>query len=265
MPDAAAPIAPTATPDAKKKKLFGVVAVAQGFCTEDQVIDCLEAQIKLEEMGLPQRIGEILLKKGFLTEEQVEKVTQELDTKAVLAGFELMEKVGQGGMGAVFRARQVSMDRIVALKLLPKQLAKDPKYKERFKREARLSAKLSHPNIVAAIDVGESRGYMYYAMEFVEGKTIRQLIREKGKLSLEEALNFITQVIEGLEYAHKQKLIHRDIKPDNIMINERGEAKLCDLGLARKTGMERGVGPSLCGRVIVAEIGIPRFLLAPQG
>ncbi len=222
-----------------KKKRFGSQAVKLGFCSEKQIEDAVKTQEKLVELGLPQRIGEILNKKGHLSKNQVNKITETQRDNQILAGFEIIEKVGQGGMGAVFRARQISMDRVVALKILPKQLAKDPKYKERFLREARLSAKLSHPNLLAAIDVGEASGYMYYAMEFVEGKTLRQLQKEQnGALPLNQCLDYIRQTAEGLKYAHGKNLIHRDIKPDNIMLDSFGKARVCDLGLARKTGLE---------------------------
>ena len=153
----------------------------------------------------------------------------------VIAGFQILSKVGQGGMGSVFRARQISMDRIVALKILPKRLAQDPQYKERFFREARLSAKLNHLNIINAIDCGEDGGYTYFAMEFVEGKTAKLLLHEKGRLEIEEGVEIVCQIARALGYAETHRLIHRDIKPDNIMLTTDGTAKLCDLGLARST------------------------------
>jgi len=151
----------------------------------------------------------------------------------VIAGFEILNKIGQGGMGAVFRARQISMDRIVALKILPKRLASEPQFKERFIREARLSAKLNHANLINGIECGESGGYTYFAMEFVDGCTAKQLLDNSKHFSHDEVLAIIRQITEGLNYAHSRSLIHRDVKPENIMVTTSGQAKLCDLGLAR--------------------------------
>jgi serine/threonine protein kinase len=152
----------------------------------------------------------------------------------VIANFEIMNKIGQGGMGAVFRARQISMDRIVALKILPKRLASEPQFKERFIREARLSAKLNHVNLINGIECGEDSGYTYFAMEYVDGCTAKQLLDNATKhFTPAEVLAIIRQIAEALLYAHSRSLIHRDVKPENIMVTSTGTAKLCDLGLAR--------------------------------
>ena len=150
-----------------------------------------------------------------------------------VGGYEILERVGSGGMGAVFKARQVSMDRVVALKILPKNLAGDPAFVQRFVREARSAAKLSHPNIVQGIDVGQASGYYYFAMEFVEGGTVRGLLEDEGRIAEPRALAIVADVARALEHAHEQGIVHRDIKPDNIMLTSKGEVKLADLGLAR--------------------------------
>ena len=152
-----------------------------------------------------------------------------------IGGYELLGRLGQGGMGAVFKARQVSMDRVVALKILPPKLAKDKSFVERFVREARSAAKLSHPNIVQGIDVGLAAGYHYFAMEFVDGETVKGLLRREGRLDEKRALEIVRGVAQGLEHAHSRGIIHRDIKPDNIMLARDGAVKLADLGLARST------------------------------
>ncbi|MCW8129869.1 MAG: serine/threonine protein kinase [Planctomycetota bacterium] len=180
--------------------------------------------------------------------------------KTNLSGFEILEKVGQGGMGAVFKARQINMDRIVALKILPKKLAADPKYKERFFREARLSARLNHLNIVNAIDCGEAGGYTFFAMEYVEGKTGKHLLKEKGTLAVEEAVPIVRQIAEALRYANTQQLIHRDIKPDNIMITKDGTAKLLDLGLAKTTGQSEDSSLTQTGQAV----GTPHYISPEQ-
>ncbi len=133
----------------------------------------------------------------------------------------------------MFKARQLSLDRLVAIKVLPKKLSSDEDYVARFYQEGQAAARLNHPNIVQAIDVSEFKGYYYFVMEYVEGKTVYDE-QETGKVYSEsEALGIILQIARALEHAHNQGLIHRDVKPKNIMITEGGVAKLMDMGLAR--------------------------------
>ena len=154
----------------------------------------------------------------------------------VIGGFELVEKVGQGAMGAVFRAHQRSLDRDVALKILPPSIAKDQQFIERFQREARASAKLTHPNIVMGIDVGQddATGLWYFAMEFVDGPSAGDLLKEKGALPERRVLEIARDITRALQCAADNQIVHRDVKPDNILLTSEGEAKLADLGLARR-------------------------------
>ncbi|MFH1377782.1 MAG: protein kinase [Planctomycetota bacterium] len=150
-----------------------------------------------------------------------------------IAGYEIIELVGSGGMGAVYRARQISMDRIVALKVMSGTFAKDHVFVDRFIREARASAKLSHPNIIRGIDVGESEDVLFFAMEFVDGVSLKTIIDQNGPIPVNEALIILEQLLDALEYARTSAaIVHRDIKPDNILLTTDGSAKLCDLGLA---------------------------------
>ncbi|HYG78468.1 MAG TPA: protein kinase [Planctomycetota bacterium] len=149
-----------------------------------------------------------------------------------IANFELIERIGQGGMGTVFKARQISMDRVVALKVLPPSLARQKKFIERFVREARASARLNHPNIVNGIDVGHDNGLYYFAMEFVEGENLKDSIK-KSRLSEERVIEIGRAIALALAHAHANGILHRDIKPDNILIDSSRTPKLCDLGLAR--------------------------------
>ena len=155
--------------------------------------------------------------------------------KRAIGGFEIIAKLGQGAMGAVFKARQVSVDRIVALKVLPRNLAKNENYVVRFLREAHAAAKLDHVNIVQGIDAGQADGYHYFAMEFVDGNTLRDVLTAQGKLSEQHALEIARDVARALDCAHEAGLIHRDVKPDNVLIASDGTVKLADLGLARET------------------------------
>ncbi len=155
-----------------------------------------------------------------------------------IKGYELQRKLGEGGMGAVYLARQKSMDRLVALKILRRNLARNTDFVARFVREARLAGKLDHENIVRALDVGESGDYHYLAMEFVDGCNLSALLRERGALPEKEALGLALQVARALEYADSRRIIHRDIKPDNVLLTGDGIAKLTDLGLAKQTGAE---------------------------
>ncbi|MFW6107647.1 MAG: protein kinase domain-containing protein, partial [bacterium] len=154
--------------------------------------------------------------------------------KRRLGGFELVRKLGQGAVGVVFLARQTSMDRAVALKVLPKRLAKDKGFVERFLREARAAARLNHPNIVQAIDAGKSGGYFYFAMEYVDGEPLQEVLATTGALPEQWALEIARDVADGLDHAHQAGVLHRDVKPGNIMIGSDRRAKLTDLGLARE-------------------------------
>jgi eukaryotic-like serine/threonine-protein kinase len=167
-------------------------------------------------------------------------VAGEADKKGgkTLGGYELISQLGRGGMGAVYKARQTSLDRLVALKILTPSLARNADFIKRFLREARSAGKLNHPNIVTGIDVGEADGYFYFAMEFVDGESLGARLKRDGKLPPLEAVTLVRQVAEGLKHAHEHEMIHRDVKPDNIMVDSRGIAKLCDLGLARTTGAD---------------------------
>ena len=151
----------------------------------------------------------------------------------VIQGYEIIERIGVGGMGEVYRARQCSLDREVALKTLSPAHAKDREFVEKFFREARSAGNLNHPNIVQVHDVGESNGVCYICMEYVGGGDLTGLLREKGPLSAAETVRIITEVARGLELAEQRGIVHCDIKPDNIMFTESGIAKIADLGIAR--------------------------------
>ncbi len=154
-----------------------------------------------------------------------------------LGGFEILDKIGEGGMGTVYRARQTSLNRIVAVKFLSPRLAADAEYIEGFRREAQAAARLQHPNIVSVIDAGEDGGLYFYAMEIVGGKTLFRWVQRDGALTEPTVIGIGVCAASGLKHAwDKEKLIHRDLKPDNVMVDTDGNVKLCDLGLAKTVG-----------------------------
>src|SRR5438128_2380619 len=150
-----------------------------------------------------------------------------------LAHFELIEPIGVGGMAAVIRARDRELDRIVALKILPPEMAASPENILRFHQEARAAAKLDHENIARVFYCGEDQGLHFIAFEFVEGETLRALVERGGALPVAEAINYLLQIATGLAHAAQRGVVHRDIKPSNIIITPAGRAKLVDMGLAR--------------------------------
>ncbi|MEM6472810.1 MAG: serine/threonine-protein kinase [Planctomycetota bacterium] len=154
------------------------------------------------------------------------------DLRGQIPGIELLNLIGAGGMGAVFRARQIDLDRIVAVKILPPRLSNDPRFVERFRREARAMAKLNHHNVVTVYDSGVVDGRAYIIMEYVEGTNLRQAMQAKA-IDSKAALEIVPQVCEGLAYAHDAGVVHRDIKPENILLGTGGRVKLVDFGLAK--------------------------------
>lgn len=147
--------------------------------------------------------------------------------------YELLDRVGAGAMGTVFKARHKRLNRIVAVKILKPSLARDKRYVDRLRREARIVASLSHPHIVTGYDLGEEGGYHFFVMEFVEGKSLRQLLTEWGMFSEDYVLRVARETAMALDHAYQRNVIHRDIKPGNILIDENGKVKLTDMGLAK--------------------------------
>jgi serine/threonine-protein kinase len=188
----------------------------------------------------PEALLARLVKAGFLTANQGQRARQGLSAllHQQIPGYELVEKLGQGSMGTVYKARQLSMDRLVAIKMLHPRLAAKQDLLSRLDREAHLAAKLSHNNIVQAIDVGVAGSLHYFVMEYIQGTTIKYEL-EAGKIYTErEALEIVLQVAQALQHAHRRGLIHRDVKPANIILTPERVAKLADLGMARETADE---------------------------
>jgi len=155
--------------------------------------------------------------------------------------YELEELVGTGGMSSVFRAHDTQLERRVAIKILHEHYADDPEYLERFRREARAVARLSHPNIVTVIDRGDDDGRQYIVFEHVEGENLKELVLRAGRLPVRRALELALAVADGLAFAHDRGLVHRDVKPQNVLLSREGEVKVTDFGIARSLHVEHGV------------------------
>jgi len=233
--------------------VFAEHVLRRGFATEEQVQECLDLLERLRgEMSLEETLEGILLKRGYIAPAQAQVIRQAINPEAAgrsrnqIEGYRLLARLGSGAMGSVYKARHDKLDILVALKVLRVELAKS-------KTQV---ARLNQPNIVRSLDVGESNGFHYFAMEFVDGPTARNLIRE-GRLKEKDALRIVTAVARALEHAHGAGIIHRDVKPANIMLSKSGQVKLGDFGLAR------GQGPSEL-TLEHAAIGTPQYLAPEQ-
>src|SRR5471030_2188291 len=149
--------------------------------------------------------------------------------------LEILECLGRGGMGVVYKARQKTLNRFVALKLLAPERVRDAKFAERFTREAQALAALNHPNIVTIYDFGQAGGFYFLLMEFVDGANLRQLLRAR-KFTPEEALAIVPPLCDALQFAHDRGIVHRDIKPENLLLDKAGSVKVADFGIAKMLG-----------------------------
>ena len=199
------------------------------------------AEIKAFQDGLAldkkpkdgQDLARELMRQKRLTRFQAEAVYRGDAQSVVVGEYVVLEQIGAGGMGKVFKAEHRRMGRIVALKLLAANAAGVPDVVQRFEREARAAGRLEHPNIVAAYDAGEADGNLFLAMQYVEGADLRTQVKKEGPLPVGKALDYLEQVCHGLAYAHGEGVIHRDIKPSNLLLDKKGTVKILDMGLAR--------------------------------
>lgn len=165
-----------------------------------------------------------------------------MSNKLLAGRYELIEKIGEGGMAIVYKGKDRLLNRYVAIKILRPEYTKDEEFIESFKRESQASARLSHPNIVGVYDVGKEGNIHFIVMELIEGKVLSEVIKEKGRIEYKEAISIIRQVASALSLAHKNQIIHRDIKPHNILITSTGVAKLADFGIAKAVSAATIVG-----------------------
>lgn len=225
---------------------FITLAIAHKIITHEQAEEVQEILRKEKAAGLPERAPEAVLRElGVIREEEVwaiYKARERLmrDTNSFnekIGGYEIISKVGEGGLGVVYKARQLSIGRVVALKVLHEKWMGDDEFRKRFLVEARIVGRLSHPNLIQVIDVGRHRNQLYYSMEFVDGDTVEKIIENSpdGRMPVGDSLDIIFQVAGALQYLAGRKIVHRDVKPGNIMVTRKGVAKLGDFGFVKSS------------------------------
>ncbi len=192
--------------------------------------------IELPESGQPTDSSswtEAALKRGGLTAYQAREIVAGRGRRLVLGNYLILDRIGHGGMAVVFRAKHRQMERIVALKMISPQIANSPRALARFQREVHVAAQLDHPNIVTAYDADQTFGTPFLVMQYVDGVDLATLVRRHGPMSIDQAIACLMQVARGLEYAHQLGIVHRDIKPGNLLLDRQGIARILDMGLAR--------------------------------
>ena len=216
--------------------IVGRLVIDQGFATPEEVQHCLSLAKQLADDPNHRSLADLLVQNEYVTRRQMARlreVAQAERSGQKIPGYKVLGKLGAGAMATVFKAKQLSLDRIVAIKVLPRKFTSNPQFIERFYAEGRAAAQLNHPNIVQAYDVGKAGEYHYFVMEFVDGTTVYDEIAKHKRFAEKDAIDLTLQVAEALQHAHERGLIHRDVKPKNIMLTKEGVAKLADMGLAR--------------------------------
>jgi len=215
---------------------IGELAVRAGFLSETDLEEVLLEQERRGAGGGEARLGELMVELGYVSPRQLERLLNAqivAHTNVTRIGpYHLIAKIGEGGMGTVYQARDMRTDDLVAIKVLPRSKARDPEFLARFEQEGQAVFKLDHPNIVKAIGLGEADGYHYFSMEYVEGRDVYDMLDEAGRIPEMDALSIVIQITQALEHSHEHNVIHRDIKPGNILVDRYGMAKLTDFGLA---------------------------------
>jgi serine/threonine-protein kinase len=214
--------------------IIGRLVIDQGFATPEELQRCLDLARAME--ANQRSIADLLVDNEYITRRQMERLREQAAAEKSgksIPGYKIISELGKGAMAKVFKAKQISLDRMVAIKVLPKRFNTNKQFIERFYAEGRAAAALNHPNIVQAYDVGKSGDIYYFVMEYVDGATVYDEIAKRKRVPEDEALDIVVQVGEALQHAHERGLIHRDVKPKNIMFTKGGVVKLADMGLAR--------------------------------
>jgi serine/threonine protein kinase len=223
---------------------FATLAIAHRVLTREQLEEAERTIEKEVDSGKPRRpVEDVLLEKGILRSEQVwavfkakERLMRDARARGQrIGGYEIIAKIGEGGLGVVYKARQLSMGRVVALKVLHERWVTDDEFRKRFLVEARLAGRLSHPNLIQVIDVGRYRNTLYFSMEFVDGEPVDATLDREGRMDLRSTVAIAIQMAGALEYLHQRRIVHRDVKPGNIMVTRSGIAKLGDFGFVKSS------------------------------
>ena len=241
-------------------KTVGDILAATSDIPKEQIDQLMETAAQVGETGQAKTLDQVLVEEKVIDAKkaaEIKKQAQEVQDAPQIPGYTLLGKLGEGGMGAVYKALQTNLQRQVAMKILGAHLAGNKDFVARFYREARASAALDHPNVVRGYDVGEANGVHYFAMELVDGKSAQDLLDAKGPLSVGDACKIVYDVALALEHAQEHNMVHRDIKPDNIMITRKGVVKLADLGLAKQLDDENSMTQTGSG------FGTP-YYMAPE-
>ncbi len=228
---------------------YGQLAIEGRLITPDQFDIAMDkakeskrplADVLVEDSTIDSTTADRLSKalKRILKDERA-RTEGGVHVKKQIGGYRLVRRIGEGGMGEVYLAEQLSMHRTVAIKILHQKWADDEEFRKRFLLEARAAGKLSHPNIIQVYDVGKYQGLYYFSMEYIDGVTVDDLIRHEGPIGLEKVIDVTLQVCEALEYLSEQGIVHRDIKPANIMVMKDGTVKLADFGFIQQAMVDR--------------------------
>lgn len=237
--------------------LFGEFAIKYDFVSPKDIVDAINKQAKLKSQGVSLLLGEVLQDSNLLSSSACDFI-QDLQNRQRVSihGYELISHLGKGGVGSVFKAVQLSLDRTVAIKLV--DVYQNNKTSEAMYKEARIIAAFNHPNIVSAIDVGIQDGFIYLAMEYIDGPDLKQIFKEHGVFSEDECVEIGIRIGEALGYLDQFKCVHRDIKPGNILIDKNNHIKLIDLGLALTLSTTEGAVQSNKG------VGTPNYISPEQ-
>ncbi|MHC5080866.1 MAG: serine/threonine-protein kinase [Planctomycetota bacterium] len=248
------------------ERVFSLIILKNKLAEKPHIEAALREWLEVRKRGMSfLSLGEIMISKGLLTQDQVMAVERARDlyirSRKVesIAGYRLVRKIGEGGMGHVYEARQLSLDRRVAIKILPLEMVDDEAVVKRFEREAKATARLAHDHIVPVFDFGKIPGEYFMVMEYVDGYNLEELIERKGPIEEGSALGITRQIADALGYAHSNGIIHRDLKPNNIMITKQGKALLADLGLAK--GLDSDLDTITKTGVV---LGTPSFMAPEQ-
>ncbi|BBM82247.1 bifunctional serine/threonine-protein kinase/formylglycine-generating enzyme family protein [Candidatus Uabimicrobium amorphum] len=241
---------------------FKNIVLERKLVAPEKLEECLQELENYEKAGIPKPLSGVLLDKELISQDQVSGIYKLLNKgdRHFVRGYTILETLGQGGLGVVYKARRDNTGMFVALKIMYPNFASNKEFVRRFMKEAKFSCQLNHVNVVKGIDFGDSNDVFYFAMEYVEGFTLKQYIKNLGRITEPEAVKIILQATNGLKHIENQNLIHRDIKPDNIMLTQEDQTvKLCDLGLAKC--MEDALELTAPGVVM----GTPHYMSPEQG